>query len=114
LEDEAEVFAPNFAGFLYRRLLEEFSGTWLTEMLSLKDVQALFVRYSEELTDVLQAEWVSVLRDLVRRELRERADGAVGLLTREDANAIVAGAGAEWNAGRALGRFRQPDAGGGQ
>lgn len=69
--DFGEGFAPSFAGFVYRALLEEFAGTWLVSVLESDSakVRTLLAEYSARAGALLPESWRDVLRDCGKREL---------------------------------------------
>lgn len=74
----ARGYAPNFAGAVYRALIEEFSGSWLGEGLGLQslDLKKRFARYIEVIEVMLPETWTSTLRRALDRELWTDEDGA--------------------------------------
>lgn len=88
---EATRFAPDFAGFLFRVLLLEFSGSWLWEDYEPEDFAALQARHVAAV-----APWVGPVRQAVLEEVLARGfeghpeDESVAVaLTEEEALALA-------------------------
>lgn len=85
-EDEAEVYAPDFAGFLFRRTLEEFTGTWLGEELGgAEGAAAYFRQLPETLRPYLPARLTITLERVAKGEVSEPEEGLHLLLDRAKA-----------------------------
>lgn len=88
--EEANFFAPGFASAVYRLLLEEFSGTWLSDPEYYgDDTPGVFRRYVEDLSQFLPPNWIGELRRIVSLPLREDGEGTVGFISRAEADSIV-------------------------
>lgn len=89
-EDEAEVFAPDFAGFLFRRALEEFSGSWLGEEFGGREgIAAYFRQLPETLRPYLPARLTAVLEHHARRAVSEPDEGIHLLMEPDEAKEIA-------------------------
>ncbi len=77
-------FAPNFCGFLYRILLEEFSGTWLVDSFGTQGTQTRLCRYVDFVRPYLPERWVRSLLSLAKREWVTLADGTYCGFSREE------------------------------
>lgn len=87
--DTGYGFAPDFRGFLYRILLEEFSGTWLVESFGIHGTQERLRRYVDFVRPYLPERWVGQLSSLANRDWVTLADGTVCVFTREECNRVV-------------------------
>ena len=89
--DFAEGFAPNFEGFVFRSLIEEFTGTW--HIKNLAGASAMFQRYAEMVRPLFRPRWADILANLAsRRPVRSTMRGAEGcpcVLTQDEASEIV-------------------------
>jgi len=63
----AEGIAPHFTGFVYRALLQEFSGSWLVEQ-SVADVREILAGYARKVAPLLPPKWATVLIECTTRE----------------------------------------------
>jgi hypothetical protein len=90
--DSAYGYAPSFAGFLYRVLLEEFSGTWLPQDFGADGTVDQFHRYVDWVSPLLPVFWVGTLRKVLAShpKLLCFSDGSQGLFSREEADTIIA------------------------
>lgn len=88
----AAGYAPDFAGFLYRILLDEFSGTWITNDFGPEGTVAQFHRYVDWVAPLIPARFVAMLRWILASnpKLRTLADGSEGVFPREEADRIAA------------------------
>ena len=64
----AEGFAPNFEGFVFRSLLEEFADTWLTTDLG--QAAEIFREYAVRSRRVLRTGWAEILVSLAANNPR--------------------------------------------
>lgn len=91
MEDEvAHVYAPDFAGFVYRATLEEYACTCLTEYHDPGRSLALLGDYSGRLATLLPPEWAARLQEVANRPLVGNEDGYYGTITASELAAIVA------------------------
>lgn len=83
-------YAPHFQGFLYRKTLEELSGTWLME--STDDAQGLarVKRTVEIVTPHLPAHWAERITELSQREWTTDELEAICVFPRSECEAIAA------------------------
>lgn len=86
--DVADVYAPNFDGFLFRKLLDEFAGTWLDKDFSEAEIRALWARCLEALRPWLSAERHAILGEMLGRPWVRR-DGTLALVSPEEADSIA-------------------------
>lgn len=89
--DFAEGWAPNFEGFVFRSLIEEFMGTW--HIKDIAEASAMFQRYAEMVRSLLRPRWADILAHLASRvPVRSTMRGGEGypcVLTQDEASKIV-------------------------
>jgi hypothetical protein len=84
----AEGYAPNFAGSIYRALIDEFSGSRVGENSSIKHRQETLQGYVTRVAEIMPAAWLDTLQKLSRRELRITDRGAA-FLEKGEADEII-------------------------
>jgi hypothetical protein len=87
--DTAEVYAPDFTHFLYRRVLEEFGGTWLDDQFGREELRALWTRYVDALSAVVDPSRLGPLRAFLDRPFTTN-DGAVALASWDEIDEVIA------------------------
>jgi hypothetical protein len=88
-DNEASGFARDFSSFIYRALLEEFSGSWLVETFGIDGTTAQFRKYAEIVKDYIPQRWSNALILLAQRPLKELEPGVFGVFTREECDLII-------------------------
>lgn len=81
-------YAPNFAGAVYRALLEEFTGSALTAIVNPDELKERFKAYVELVSPILMPAWAETLRGITERKI-EVADDMAFLLREAEANQII-------------------------
>ena len=90
-EDEVAVrYADNFAAFCYRRLLEEYACTGLTEHVSTERSQAVLDDYRQLIAGQLSEAWNQRLADLAQRPWEQDANGYCGCITEDECADMLA------------------------
>lgn len=85
----ATYFAGNFKGFVFRVMLEELSGTWLSEEHGVQKTADLLRRYVELVGNFLPESWNSILQSVSARPLRESEDGCFSMIDRRECDKLV-------------------------
>lgn len=85
-----EGFAPNFRGFLYRMLLEEFSGTWVVENPEDEEGKAKIRRAVDVVCPRLPQEWAQRIEGVSRLPWYIDEDKTVCVYPRAECDRIVA------------------------
>jgi hypothetical protein len=86
---EGRGFAPNFCGFLYRMLLEEFSGTWVVESLEDEKGKAKIRRAVEVICPRLPQDWAQRIVELSRRPWYVAKDKTICVYPRAECDRII-------------------------
>lgn len=81
-------YAPNFAGSVYRALLEEFTGSALIAMFGVDELKKTFQAYIELVLPIMLPAWVEKLRAITERKIEVVDDLAI-LLSEAEANRII-------------------------
>ena len=87
----ADGYAENFEAAVYRRLLEEFSSSWLlgTFVHTTEALESLFRRYAQDVAPHLPPAWATTLAEASARRVLEVSEGVYGTLQPAEARAIV-------------------------
>jgi hypothetical protein len=86
---EGKGFAPDFRGFLYRMLLEEFSGTWVVARPEDDEGKAKIRRAVEAICAHLPGAWVKRIDELSRQPWYTERDGTIRVYSRAECNRII-------------------------
>lgn len=96
-EDEvAFAHSPDFTGFLFRVVVEEYACTCLTEHHAPGTSLAILGGYGERIADCLPAPWAAQLSDIAQRPLLELEHGYFGTIAADEAEDVIAQAFAAW------------------
>jgi hypothetical protein len=87
--EEGFGFAPNFAGYLYRRLLEEFSGTWLMEAPDDLKGKHELERTVHIVLPHLPSAWAKHIKTLSTKPWHKDKHGAICVFPRSECDALV-------------------------
>ena len=82
-------YAADFRSFLFRILLEEFSGTWLIDSFGADGAMTQLRNYVNWLSPFFPETWSQRLRELALGDIGQIADGSYGVFPREECDAIV-------------------------
>jgi hypothetical protein len=87
----AEGYAASFAATVYRKLLEEFSASWLlgTFVHSTRELEQRFRRYAQDVAAYLPPSWAATLAQLSARPVLELSPGVSGTLRPDEASSII-------------------------
>jgi hypothetical protein len=88
--DAGYGYAPNFAGYLYRRLLEEFSGSSLLESPDDERGRHELERSVHIVLPHLPGPWVKHIKTLSSKPWHREKNGALAVISRKDCDALVA------------------------
>jgi hypothetical protein len=88
-DENAICYAPDFFGFLYRILLEEFSGSWLPEDYGIDGTAERFLRYAKDVGQFLPDSWADTLHQLSLRPLREVEKEVYGVTERQKCDELI-------------------------
>jgi hypothetical protein len=86
---EGKGFAPDFRAFLYRMLLEEFSGTWVVERPEDDKGKAKIRRAVATICPHLPGAWVKRIDELSRQPWYTDKGGAIRAYPRAECNRII-------------------------
>jgi len=86
---EGYGYAPDFRGFLYRMLLEEFSGSWLLEHEGDEVGRQAVARSVEFVLPHLPKPWAARLETLAQKPWRSK-DNYIGVYSRSECKQIIA------------------------
>ncbi len=91
-EDEVAVlYAPDFASFLYRMMLDEMASTYLVARESFAEASYLIRNYALQVCTYLPTAWAERLTDLAERQLCETDDvNFYGMLSQDELEQIIA------------------------
>lgn len=90
-EDEvAHIYAPDFEAFLYRRLLDEYACTGLTEHYDLQQSRSVLRGYIDGLAPFLRSDWIERLRGIDARPWNKDANGYYGTVDEDELAEIIA------------------------
>ena len=89
-EDEVAVlYAPDFVSWLYRMMLEEFSGTFLVERVGYPLAEAQLRHYAAILQPLLPEAWGERLLRLSAGSLQPRQENFYGVISEDECERIV-------------------------
>jgi len=88
--DEGCGFATDFRGFLYRMLLEEFSGTWVVESPEDEDGKSKIRRAVEVICPRLPRQWGQRIDELSRKPWYTDKDKTICVYPRAECERIIA------------------------
>ncbi len=88
-DENAACYASDFIAFLYRILLEEFSGSWLVESLGAKGTTERFRRYATDVGEFLPHDWAITLQELSNLPLTKLDEGVYGVMDRKKCNELI-------------------------
>jgi hypothetical protein len=89
-DENATCYASDFVGFLYRILLEEFSGSWLVDSFGVADTAERFRRYAIDVSQFLPDSWATTLCQLSTEPLIELEQGLYGVMNRRKCDDLIA------------------------
>src|SRR5688572_2062736 len=87
---EGYAHAPDFRGFLYRMLLEEYSGAWSLESLDDEKGKQTLARSLEMVLPHLPKPWAARLKKLTRKPWQKDDRGTFYVFPRSECDKIVA------------------------
>jgi hypothetical protein len=86
---EGKGYAPDFCGFLYRMLLEEFSGSWVVESPEDDEGKAKIRRAVQAICPHLPGAWSKRIDELSRQHWYRDKGGAIRVYPRGECNHII-------------------------
>jgi hypothetical protein len=89
-DENATCYASDFVGFLYRILLEEFSGSWLVDSFGVTGTAERFRRYATDVSQFLPDSWATTLCQLSTEPLIELEQGVYGVMDRKKSRDLIA------------------------
>lgn len=87
---EGRGFAPDFRGFLYRMLLEEFAGTWLLENHRDENGKQMIGRAVKFICPHLPKEWSARIEKLSQQPWYTGEQGSICVYARSDCDRVIA------------------------
>jgi hypothetical protein len=88
-DENAICYAGDFCGFLYRILLEEFSGSWNADIFGIDGLAERFHRYAKLAGEFLPVDWANKLIELSARPLTELEEGVHGVMERAECEQLI-------------------------